>query len=185
MPGKADDIDVVVQRPRAGPCGQPDVTSEDDPGDRPLRYGHLGDAGLAVHDEAALRQVDARTVPPHVDDAIGIGAAFDVVMRVGSGAPPVEARTKVAESVVESGHGCFLLAECETTLVEYCGQAGARLSDPRGGLPAHDDVVGETHVPVPRVAHRIVHVGEGEVGNEGREAGALGDSARANPPAPG
>ena len=51
---------------------------------------------------------------------------------------------------------------------------------------ADDDVIGEAGVAVARVAHGPVDVGQGQVGQERGQAGALGDAAVAGAPlAPG
>lgn len=47
---------------------------------------------------------------------------------------------------------------------------------------ADDDVIGEAGVAVARVAHGPVDVGQGQVGQERGQAGALGDAAVAGAP---
>ena len=93
---------------------------------------------------------------------------------------------QVAEALIEAGHGGFLLVESESSGRQEGVEELEGLQQVGFMGAADDDVIGEAGVAVARVAHGPVDVGQGQVGQERGQAGALGDAAVAGTPlAPG
>ena len=130
--------------------------------------------------------MDAGSVAADVDHLGRVGAALDVVAGVDGRESAGEVRPQVAEALIEAGHGGFLLVESESSGRQEGVEELEGLQEVGFMGAADDDVVGEAGVAVARVAHGPVDVGQGQVGQERGQAGALGDAAVAGTPlAPG
>ena len=173
VPGQEDDVDVVAQGPGAGPGGQPDGAGEHNAADGPAGDGDEREPVGAADDQPPLAHVDARAVAADVDDLVGVGGALDVMVGVDGRAGAGEVDSEEAEALVEGGHGGLLLVEVQSVGGDERAEqlAGGQQVVPGGG--AHDDVVGEAGVAVSGVV-------QDEVGQQRRQAGALGDAATAS-----
>ena len=130
--------------------------------------------------------MDAGAVAADVDHLVRVGTALDVVAGVDGREAAGEVRPQVAEALIEAGHGGFLLVESESSGRQEGVEELEGLQEVGFMGAADDDVIGEAGVAVARVAHGPVHVGQGQVGQERGQAGALGDAAVAGAPlAPG
>ena len=155
-------------------------------GTSPAGDGDLQQAVGAVDDETVLADVDAGGVAADVDHLVRVGTALDVVAGVDGREAAGEVRPQVAEALIEAGHGGFLLVESEPSGRQEGDEELEGLQEVGFMEAADDDVVGEAGVAVARVAYGPVDVGQGQVGQERGQAGALGDAAVAGAPlAPG
>lgn len=130
--------------------------------------------------------MDAGAVAADVDHLVRVRTALDVVAGVDGRESAGEVRPQVAEALIEAGHDGFLLVESESSGHQEGAEELEGLQEVGFMGAADDDVVGEAGVAVVRVAHGPVDVGQGQVGQERGQAGALGDAAVAGAPlAPG
>ena len=180
VPGQEDDVDVVAQGPGAGSGGQSDGAGEHNAADGPAGDGDEREPVGAADDQPPLAHVDARAVAADVDDLVGVGGALDVMVGVDGRAGAGEVDSEEAEALVEGGHGGLLLVEVQSVGGDERAEqlAGGQQVVPGGS--AHDDVVGEAGVAVSGVVQGMIDVVQDEVGQQRRQAGALGDAATAS-----
>ena len=180
VPGQEDDVDIVAQGPGAGPGGQPDGASEHNAADGPAGDGDERELIGAADDQPPFAHVDARAVAADVDDLVGVGGALDVMVGVDGRAGAGEVDSEEAEALVEGGHGGLLLVEVQSVGGDERVEQLAGGQQVVSGGGAHNDVVGEAGVAVSGVVQGVVGVVQDEVGQQRRQAGALGDAAAAS-----
>lgn len=79
-PGKAEHVDVIVQRPRTRPGRKPHAPGQHDAIDGSARNRDVRQQTNAFNDQTLLRHPHARAVAAYVQDVIRVHVRFDVMM---------------------------------------------------------------------------------------------------------